>query len=208
VRFIFAGLAFIATVAHLPSVPLEQEVCDVAVRTEYYDVEGVTPEVIRASMLERGPRDAGGAPRFAFTEWSVAWRWGQDSHGRVKADSLQVQCDARMMVPRLRNEQQIDSEVLRLWGDFQARLYRHELNHLIHVRRVAPRIRRRIAAAERVAGEPLSPYRANRIAARVVGEIRALDRAYDSRTNHGKSEGIWSFGNALGNYSPKKRIPD
>jgi predicted secreted Zn-dependent protease len=106
-----------------------------------------------------------------------------------------------MVLPHLAGDAARSVGLSAEWSEFIARVKRHEQNHLDHVRRLAPRIRTQIISAERRHGR-LSPYQAQKIASRVVGEIRALDRWYDRRTTHGKSEGVWGFGRAdAGNVS-------
>lgn len=186
------GLVWASAVA-APAGRAAASTCVVALEFEPYPVSGASAAEVRAAMLERGPRDAAGAPRFAFADWKVVWHWQRDQAGRVRGDTVEVQCRARMVLPHLEADAARSAGLSVEWGGFIARVLRHEQNHLEHVRRLAPRIRTQIIAAERRQGR-LSPYQAQKIASRVVGEIRALDRWYDRRTTHGKSEGVWAFG--------------
>ncbi len=168
------------------------DLCHVAIDRREYVVRGASALDIRRSMLTHGPRDATGTPRFAVTEWTVEWRWEQSSRGTIDAETVSLSCSASMLLPRYEPEQGDAPELARVWADFAKRLERHELNHLEHVRRIAPEIRERIRRAAR-RNEGVSPALANRIAHRVIREMRALDAAYDSQTDHGRTEGVWAL---------------
>jgi predicted secreted Zn-dependent protease len=161
----------------------------VVVREEY-DVYGDSPEELKRSLLEVGPRDETGNPRFARTEWTVEWRWSHRTNGGVDPASISLSCKATILLPRYVTTSSSSSDMTSRWASFLTRLEQHEHNHLKHVRRLAPEIKTRIEKADRHNG-PLSPSRANRIAHRVIREMRDLDVAYDRQTEHGRTEGVW-----------------
>jgi len=179
--------------------PTVHEECPISIHRETYSVTGSSREEIRRSMLDRGPRDERGLPRFAKTEWKVDWRWEKDIDGGIKIDSLSVTCSASILLPQrdppiLADAQSTREAELRfIWSEFLSKLERHELNHLKHVRYRAPHIAARLKEAQQRYGS-LSTQRANSIASRVLREIRDLDRRYDIETRHGKSEGVWEIG--------------
>jgi predicted secreted Zn-dependent protease len=192
VRVLAVSALLWSLVPHVGVHTPQRDLCDVSIDRREYLVQGVSSEEIRRSMLRSGPRDGAGNPRFAATEWTVEWRWKQGAKGDVDADSISLSCRATMLLPRYVPEGEESQEVAAKWLDFARRLERHEYNHLEHVRRIAPEIRDRILRADRRSGG-LSPAQANRIAHRVVREMRSLDEAYDRETNHGRTEGVWSL---------------
>lgn len=187
------------TVPYADGRSLLREECPIVINRESYKVSGSSLAELRESMLERGPRDKRGIPRFANTEWNVDWRWQRNGDGSVKIDTLAVVCSASILMPQLdtsaisNRKTAATEEFNSRWHRFLARLERHELNHLKHVQYRAPLISARLKAAHQKHGA-LSPARANAIAAEVVREIHQLDRQYDSETLHGKSEGVWEVG--------------
>jgi predicted secreted Zn-dependent protease len=191
-RFLAVSALLWSVVPHLGVPTPSRDECDLSVERREYLVRGSSSEEVRWSMLENGPRDARGHPRFAFTEWTVAWRWDRRADGNVDSDTVDLSCRATILLPRYDAGPGGTSGVSSLWTDFAKRLERHEYNHLEHVRRVAPEIRERIRRAERRGGG-VSPAQANRIAGRVIREIRLLDETYDRETDHGKTEGTWSL---------------
>ncbi len=95
-------------------------------------------------------------------------------------------------MPRLVPTKETAPELITKWYEFAGRVRQHELNHARHAQERAWLIRERIAEADRRRG-PLTPAEANKIAGKVLNEIQALDYAYDSLTEHGKSEGAWEL---------------
>ncbi len=191
-RVLAVSALFWSLVPHMGVHAPSGDVCPVSIERREYVVRGTSVHDVRQSMLAHGPRDADGTPRFAVTEWTVEWRWNQASRGIIDTESVSLSCSASMLLPRYEPEQGDAPELARVWTEFSKRLERHELNHLEHVRRIAPEIRERIKRVARK-GNGVSPALANRIAHRVIREMRALDVAYDSQTDHGKTEGIWSL---------------
>ncbi len=167
--------------------------CPIRPEYQFYDVQGSTPEEVRASMVEHGPRDAGGKARFAYTDWHVSWRWKKTSNGKVDTNTITLDCSAEILLPRLRLKASADQRFIREWHEYVERMRAHELKHVEHVSAKAPEIISFIRQQEAKAG-PLSPVSANAIVTRVVNRIRGLDRAYDRATNHGLTEGLWTVG--------------
>jgi predicted secreted Zn-dependent protease len=186
-----AFAVLLAPLAVLSPQGAQSELCPIEPAISWYDIKGDTPAEIRASMIERGPKDDRGRPRFAYASWSVKWKWKLDEGAHVDLSTLQISCKGHLTLPRYVG----DSASAQLGGEWSAyfeRLMRHEQRHLEHPIRNAYRIRERLASAKARYGE-LSPHRANQIVQAVIQQIREMDRLYDNETNHGKTEGTWSL---------------
>jgi predicted secreted Zn-dependent protease len=169
------------------------ERCPAQLEYEFYEVSGRNADEIRQSLLLNGPRDGNGTPRFAETNWAVSYSWPEDTNwSKARSVDVSVSCSARIVLPRLRPVKGISTSVIRSWQDFYDRLKAHEMNHLRNVEETAPLISERIHSALEN-GKKLSTFKAHTIASGVIADIRALDRSYDVRTNHGQSEGAWSL---------------
>lgn len=168
------------------------EECVVQPTYTFYTVEGDTVESIEDSLRQRGPRDDRGKARFAYTDWTINWRWKKLDTGLVDTRSLDVECRATINLPRLQTNPSTPIDTILAWNDFVARTRQHELAHLEHVQNGARLIGRRLAEHEMKRGAP-SPARANKIVSQAIQELRELDIAYDARTNHGAVEGTWGI---------------
>jgi predicted secreted Zn-dependent protease len=178
--------------------------CPINPEYRFYDVYGNSPAEARASMIERGPKDAAGKPRFAYTDWHVSWRWKRTPDGDVDTNTIKLECSAEILLPRLRPASNASQDFLRSWHEYIERAREHELKHVEHVSAKAPEIRSTIRH-ERLRRGGLSPMLANDIASGVINRIRALDRAYDRATNHGLTEGLWIVSPLRGNLAPDAR---
>ena len=119
------------------------------------------------------------------------WDWRRNSDGSVAPKSVAVRCSAKVTLPRLAADVELTAELLAAWEAYQERLTTHELNHLKHLRTVAPSIAERIVLWGHRHGA-ITVQKANDIAQGVLLEVKELDRSYDVQTAHGRSEGLWS----------------
>ena len=189
-RRIVTALGFIVLVLLVGEDTIARDVerCEVPITFTSYDVSGDTFEELYAALRQRGPKDDTGNARYAYTRWKVAWRWKSMGDGTIDANSVDLACSASVHLPRLVNRDHHAPALLAQWDAFVERTRKHELNHIEHVRRGAPRITQMI---QERAGDKgiLSSKQAKAIARTVVADLHAMDRAYDMRTNHGKTEG-------------------
>jgi predicted secreted Zn-dependent protease len=175
-----------------PTREAQQELCAVSPTFEYYQVNGSTREAIERSLRENGPIDETGQRRFAYTRWSIQWKWQKVDLDTVDLQSLRLTCGATIQLPRLVVSKDTSSDLIRAWNEFVERTRQHELSHLKHAEVGAPRIRARLQRLVAEQGS-LTAAEANAEALKVIAEIRAMDRAYDLRTNHGLTEGTWKI---------------
>jgi predicted secreted Zn-dependent protease len=185
-----ARLCAALLLSFLKASPLKAQECPVATTYSFYSVSGVSADEIKASMLKRGPRDDFGSVRFAYTDWSVKWKWKRLEDGSVNPDSVKLSCTANILLPELDPNTVLSPELRDGWNGFVERTRQHELNHVAHVEQMAPEIYKRLRADLQQSGR-LSGKRASAIVSEVIAEIKALDRRYDAETDHGCTEGAW-----------------
>lgn len=169
--------------------------CKATITYTHYDVAGASLERLQEQLRSKGPRDSEGKVRFAYTHWNVKWRWHNAKDGRIDVNSVRLFCSATVQLPRLVEREKMPKELLVMWDAFLERTRRHELNHVGHMESVAPKISQLM---KEHAGKDarITSAAASSIVRSVVSEIHALDRKYDGRTNHGKTEGTWSVAGA------------
>lgn len=179
--------------------------CQVTPSYTYYSVEGQTVAELHESLRQRGPRDEYGAVRFAYTDWSVKWSWKRNKDGTIDLGSVQLVCDATIMLPRIKARESLSLELAEQWDSFVERTTRHELNHVGHVEQVAPRIFERLDQVAKSAGS-ITVKQADSIVREVIAEIKHKDRQYDATTTHGRTEGTWRIESAKSGYELGKSI--
>ncbi len=168
------------------------ERCPIRPTITWYDVSGDSPEEIRTSLTEEGPKDEAGKRRFAYAEWSIHWNWKVDASKNIDLSTVTIACSGSLTLPRYQPGPVASPELRAEWERYFERLMQHEEQHLSHPEENAFLILKKLKAAKAQDGE-LSLRRAQKIVQGVIYQIREMDRAYDRETNHGKSEGIWAI---------------
>jgi predicted secreted Zn-dependent protease len=172
--------------------PTWAESCTVIPTYSFYPVAGTTSEELKRSLVEKGPRDETGAARFAYTEWKVQWKWKRMDDGSINPESVQVNCEASILLPQAETIEALSPELKAAWNGFVERTRRHELNHVRHVEQMAPQIVTKVQVAAQRFGK-LQSKRAESIIGEVIADIKARDRSYDAQTDHGRTEGAWQI---------------
>lgn len=155
----------------------------------YYEIEGWTGAELRAALKKHGPSDDLGVTRDAFAGWHLTWRWPLDGNGRPDFARTTVSCTGKVTLPRWRSAPDASPELAAEWRRYSEALIRHERRHLDNCFSNRERIRNALIVASRA--EPnLTAEEANSLVREHLRAIRASDMAYDSRTDHGKKEGV------------------
>ncbi|RMG40300.1 MAG: DUF922 domain-containing protein [Candidatus Dadabacteria bacterium] len=156
---------------------------------KFYDIRGSTAPELRKEMNAKGPLDRYGRRGDAFTGWYLSWRWPYDKNGRPLYNKTRLKKKITVTMPRWSAPADTDPGLLKRWRKFLENVARHEKNHLDFFENSYGKIPGAIKTAYRKNPE-LTEKEANKIAAGIVEKIRMLDRDYDSRTGHGRTEGI------------------
>jgi predicted secreted Zn-dependent protease len=167
----------LAELAQLPGITLDQS-----------SVAGSSAKEIRAELDRLGPKDLNGAPRDAFTEWKISWRWPTGEKG-PDFSRTQVDRKIRITVPRWEGAPDDAAALRTQWNEYLVALLQHERTHVALVENRYQEVATKISEAY-VANSALTVAEAHRIAGEVLAKIRAADREYDQKTKHGKLEGV------------------
>jgi predicted secreted Zn-dependent protease len=162
----------------------------VLARYHYYLVHGATADAIRADLDRHGLVDPSGGRYDARTDWYVRWQYGEraTSHGCKVADAkTSVRIDYHL--PRWAPPRQPDPALVRRWNRYTAALGVHEEGHAVNGVTTARDILHRLARFSTTAGCAVLGVRANAAASREIAAGNARDRGYDSRTDHGATQG-------------------
>lgn len=164
------------------------------VKISYYPVSGGTLSELRESVAKSGPIDPEGMRRSARVEWDVRWSWPLEvaqEPTEPKARFEKVKCEIEIVVsfPRwVEQDSSRDPQLRQQWEAFESALAKHEQRHielaLDSFEEPCKQIRRAYAHDPN-----LSIRQAHKIGQRELARIRAMDRDYDLKTDHGKTEG-------------------
>jgi len=166
--------------------------CAIEPRYTFYEVSGGSAEELEESLRVRGPRDEAGLRRFAYTDWTVKWGWKRFEDGSVDPSTVSLTCVVTILLPKVSDLDVLPPTLKSSWNAFIERTRQHELHHVSHVERMAPRIIQQLRDEHYRVGT-ISLKRAKRIVSDVIAQIKTMDRYYDTETDHGRTEGTWNI---------------
>lgn len=157
---------------------------DLQIKTAYYDVRGDDyPSLIR-SLRANGPQGFHGLAR-----WNVAFDYEMEPRGADCAISaVRVRVAGEILMPRWVDQATAPLELQRRWSDHYAALQRHEEGHIQHGRELALLVKERLMGLGVMACDRLKAL-ARDESHRLHENLKARDREYDARTNHGATQG-------------------
>jgi len=150
----------------------------------YYDVTGTTVAELRTAMRQLGPPEG-----FGRTRWDLSWtaRW-QPVAGGCRVTSAVVTLRSEVRLPRWEPGPDADAALVAQWRTFMENLRVHEHGHLEIAVAAVHEAERTLWRLEAPSCRIMQGA-ANQAAERVLATFRARDRAYDTRTRHGFTQG-------------------
>jgi predicted secreted Zn-dependent protease len=147
----------------------------------YYDISGSTGEELRNQLDRYGLTGPDGYRGDAATVWHIEWTW--DGYGMETCDLQTVTetHEVKVTMPRWIPTDEASPELIEKWGKYVLALANHEKGHVDNVILNIPVLLDSIRRADCTTAEGK--------AQEVLMRIRQYDLDYDSRTNHGETQG-------------------
>jgi predicted secreted Zn-dependent protease len=157
---------------------------DLQVNVVHYDVRGLDyPSLVR-SLRANGPQGFHGLAR-----WSVTFDNSMEPRGEDCAISaVRVRVTGEILMPRWVDAAAAPLDLQRRWSDHYAALQRHEDGHIQHGRELALLVKERLMGLGVMACDRLKAL-ARDESQRLYENLKARDKEYDARTNHGATQG-------------------
>jgi predicted secreted Zn-dependent protease len=150
----------------------------------HYDVRGQDyPSLVR-SIRANGPKGFHGLAR-----WKVAPETSVEARGDgCSISAVRVRVTGEILMPRWVDAASAPPDLQRRWTDHYAALQRHEDGHIQHGRELALLVKERLMGLGVMACDRLEALARNEFQ-RLYENLKARDREYDARTNHGATQG-------------------
>jgi predicted secreted Zn-dependent protease len=157
---------------------------DLQVNVVHYEVRGLDyPSLVR-SLQANGPRGFHG-----LAQWKVTFEHSTEPQGDGCAISaVRVRVAGEILMPRWVDAAAAPLDLQRRWADHYAALQRHEDGHIQHGRELALLVKERLMGLGAMACDRLKVL-ARQESQRLYENLKARDREYDLRTNHGATQG-------------------
>ncbi|HLT48502.1 MAG TPA: DUF922 domain-containing protein [Rubricoccaceae bacterium] len=160
----------------------------------YYDVQGRSEQDLLQAMLRQGPSWEGHR-YFGLTQSEVRYTyWKQESVTGCVLSNIAVYLKITVTLPRWQPTPGTPYAMERNWRQFERALRNHEDGHRRLAEEEAEMIRRMLTGLRAPSCAGVDAL-AEQQAAQIQQSYGGLNRAYDERTEHGRSQGaLWPLG--------------
>jgi predicted secreted Zn-dependent protease len=157
---------------------------------DYYDIDGTTPDELRAQMKRNGTAWNDGRVYAALTTWDIHYHYDiTSSNGGYALSAIGTDVDIVIHFPRLKASAKTSQQLTASWNTYLENLKTHEFGH----RDLAIGIGQEIYQALSSLGSSASKSDLDREAQRLVKakfqKLKEVQVAYDVETHHGKKQG-------------------
>jgi len=159
---------------------------------EYYDVKGWDAAFIKNEMNAKGPRDMNSGNRvWAHTHWKVRWNFEYAEESlSCEINRVATSVTVNFVVPKWIERDKAPQLVRDKWDNFYTTLQKHEQQHAMHGVQAARDIENQIASLPAKRTCKQAKEAANIAAKAIIKKYSDMDIAYDSKTDHGRTEGV------------------
>jgi|WetSurMetagenome_2_1015567.scaffolds.fasta_scaffold19363_6 predicted secreted Zn-dependent protease len=159
---------------------------EVSVKTDYYYVNGATPNAIRKDMnLKRsGKYDA-------YTNWHVTWNFDARKNAQrfCEISNVKVKLDIKFIFPQWTPNRSANQKVIERWDDYYSALTEHENHHKEIAETMAQEIEDSLnTLSQEVDCKNLKSI-AHDTAHQILNNYKKKQHDYDKETNHGINDG-------------------
>jgi predicted secreted Zn-dependent protease len=160
-------------------------VLDLQIAVTHYAIQGHNYDSLARSLRANGPKSFHG-----LASWNVSYEYTTKRDGDAcRVATARIKINGEILMPQWADEPSAPRELQRRWSDYYAALKRHEDGHVQHGRELA------LLVNERLMGLGVVPCDQMQALAqvefqRLYGNLKTRDQEYDTRTNHGETQGV------------------
>jgi predicted secreted Zn-dependent protease len=163
----------------------------VRMHTSYYYIDGPSATVLAAQLDNNGPVGADGSHHAGRTRWDIQWKLRSQQQGTLcSMKEAAVAVGIAQTLPRWRGEDKGAPGLKALWTRFFDALQRHEDVHKQHGMKAGKEIEAAMLAVKPAGNCEDLESAANVRAQEIVAKYKAMDEAYDRKTDHGRRDGV------------------
>jgi predicted secreted Zn-dependent protease len=172
--------------------PLETRIATLTetLKFQTYNVKISPKQSLYNALNQASPIRQDGQTHHGFTTWTVSWRpqWRSDSSGQCRITTTKTQLTGTIMLPKLIGGTKAQRQQ---FTRFLALLRKHELNHYAFGKQAAIAIDRSIRSLSIAPNCPTLERQVQTLATQNLTTHQARNQAYDVKTNHGQTEGLF-----------------
>jgi predicted secreted Zn-dependent protease len=162
----------------------------IRLHTSYYYIDGPSATILAAQLDKNGPLGADGSRHAGQTRWDIQWKLRSQQQGNTCAvKEAAVAVGIAQTLPKWRGEGKGSAELKTMWTRFTDALRRHEEVHKQNGMKAGREIEAAVQNVKPAGNCEDLESAANARAQGIVAKYKALDEAYDRKTDHGRAEG-------------------
>lgn len=176
----------------LPTPTPEETVLDIVYVEEsrYYSISGNSESQLRDEMNKNRLTCEDAVTFDACTDWYIKWSYPRKIvDGKCYTGSVTISVDVKFTYPQWNVNNEVSSDLKDKWAKFVDALKLHENRHKEHAVNGGKQIREILNSLQGYSTCQELDNVVNQKGQDMLSKIRENDRAYDSQTNHGETEG-------------------
>jgi predicted secreted Zn-dependent protease len=164
---------------------------DVKTSFVFYDIFPISTVDLGKEMKKRSPIKKDGEAFDAYTDWYVKWnfRWNKKD-GVCVITKVKTSLDVTYRLPRIAKNHPAPPNVRQAFKNYSAALFKHEKNHMKSGLDAAREIENALLNLGSFENCDQLEESANTTGKKITSKYNELDKEYDRKTDHGKTEGV------------------
>jgi predicted secreted Zn-dependent protease len=157
----------------------------------FYNIFPNSTVELSKEMRKRSPIKRDGKAFDAYTEWHVEWnyRWNKKD-GMCVITKVNTSLDVTYRLPRIAKNHPAPPNVRQAFKNYSAALFKHEKNHMKSGLNAAREVEKALLNLGSFETCDQLEASANTLGNDIVHKYNELDKEYDRKTDHGKTEGV------------------
>jgi predicted secreted Zn-dependent protease len=154
-----------------------------------YEIDGASPDELRAQMKRNGTTWNDGKIYAALTTWDIRYHYDiKSSNGGYYLDSIKTDVDIVFHLPRL-VPQKASLELTASWNDYLTHLKTHEYGHRDIAVDIGQEIYLGLSSLGTASSRKELDDSANKLVREKFQQLKQAQVDYDLETHHGKKQG-------------------
>jgi len=164
----------------------------VNVKTNYYTIQGNSPQQLRQQLNQLGPISRTGRRFDGNTQWRVRWKYGYSNRpNQCQLTSAQITLNAIITMPRWQTPTNAQPQLKQRWQRYTRALQLHENGHrdngVAAARELTNSLRQ--LGQRRFSSCTAMTQQFKQTSDRIISYYSQRDKDYDRVTQHGRTQG-------------------
>ncbi|WP_164718211.1 DUF922 domain-containing protein [Colwellia sp. Arc7-635] len=159
--------------------------------TLFYEVAPASKGSLLETVNSASPIRENGDVFHGYTKYEINWRfWWKSNNKQCVFTKVETTLKLKYTMPQLRSSK---SDVKVVWSNWYPNLEIHEKGHGKLAKDTAYKIDKNLLSLGPKANCNLLEKAGNKLAHKLIGELKKSSKQYDLNTNHGETQNAWLY---------------